>query len=137
MLSIQKLALCALVFSVGSAFANDKETHFKEIDSNGDGKISAAEFDAAGMKKFTEADANKDGSLTKGELAGFMIDEHGKSGRKAEKKADKKISKLDANGDGTLTQQEFTDGHKKWFTDMDKNSDGNVDMSEMEKAHKM
>lgn len=43
--------------------------HFiKELDTDGDGKISRAEFAAKGDKMFAEADANKDGFLTKDEM---------------------------------------------------------------------
>jgi EF-hand domain pair len=52
--------------------------HFKHMDSDGDGVISRAEFDAAGQKmneqrtKFFEmADANKDGKLSREEMQAF------------------------------------------------------------------
>ncbi len=52
--------------------------HFKQMDSDGDGAISRAEFDAAGQKmnerraKFFEmADTNKDGKLSRDEMKAF------------------------------------------------------------------
>ncbi len=52
--------------------------HFKQMDSDGDGAISRAEFDAAGQKmnerraKFFEmADTNKDGKLSGDEMKAF------------------------------------------------------------------
>ncbi len=127
-------AVMSLAFAAAVAFAH-REDRFKEMDSNSDGRVTAAEHETAAATKFGAADANKDGSLTKGELTGFMVDEKGKSGRKAEKKSDKKISKLDANGDGVLTQQEFADGHKQMFSKADANGDGALTMEEMKEAH--
>jgi hypothetical protein len=52
--------------------------HFKQMDTDGDGAISRAEFDTAGQKmneqraKFFEtADANKDGKLSREEMQAF------------------------------------------------------------------
>ena len=127
-------AIATLAFSAG-AYAGKGEEHFKMMDKDGDGKVTVAEHDAAGAEKFAAADANKDGALTKGELAGFMIDAKGKSGRKAEKKADKKLDKMDANGDGAITLQEFTDGHKQMFSKLDANKDGAVSHDEAKEGH--
>ncbi|HMN69102.1 MAG TPA: EF-hand domain-containing protein [Bdellovibrionales bacterium] len=128
-------AIFAIAMAAAPAFAGKGEKHFKEIDANGDGKITSEEFNNAGATKFTSADANGDGVLTKGELVGFMVDEKGKSARKAEKKTDKKMAKMDANEDGSLTKQEFTDAHGKWFAEMDKNGDGALSMDEMKRHH--
>lgn len=40
----------------------------KEVDANGDGKISREEFHAKGEKMFKEADTNGDGFITKEEM---------------------------------------------------------------------
>jgi Ca2+-binding EF-hand superfamily protein len=40
----------------------------KEMDTDGDGKLSSAEHDASAASMFAAMDANKDGSLTKAEL---------------------------------------------------------------------
>lgn len=57
------------------AFANegaDKtkmvEEHMKKIDTNGDGMISMAEYQAASNKMFTEADTNGDKMISRDEM---------------------------------------------------------------------
>lgn len=118
-----------------AAFAGKGTDYFKELDGNSDGQITAAEHEAATTAKFTSADANQDGVLTKGELVGFMVDEKGKSGKKAEKKSDKKMAMFDANGDGTLTREEFTTGHAEKFKKVDKDGNGSISKDEMKSAH--
>ena len=49
----------------GEMTSKDK---IKKMDADGNGMVSADEHAAAAKGKFNEADANKDGSLTKGEL---------------------------------------------------------------------
>lgn len=127
---ITTVIAAALLISA-SAFANEGE-HFKEMDTNSDGRISTAEHEAAGMTKFSKADKNADGMLTKDELSGFMIEEKGKSEARADKKSDKKVNKFDQNGDGQLTKQEFIDGSKSNFSKLDSNSDGAVTQEEMQ-----
>jgi hypothetical protein len=57
--------------------------HFKQMDTDGDGAISKAEFDAAGQKmneqraKFFElADSNKDGKLSRDEMQAYRHSHH-------------------------------------------------------------
>lgn len=44
------------------------EMAMKKMDTNGDGMISKAEHDSFGNKMFTDADSNKDGSLSSDEV---------------------------------------------------------------------
>jgi Ca2+-binding EF-hand superfamily protein len=66
-----------------SAKAQKLEARFVAADKNGDGALTRAEVDAAGMKRvsknFDAIDANKDGKVTRAELAAFRAahkDEH-------------------------------------------------------------
>jgi len=48
------------------------QKHFDKIDTNGDGKISKAEFDAKGDRSFIRMDGNDDGVLNKKDRKGMM-----------------------------------------------------------------
>ncbi len=77
-----------LAFAAGSALAADANTttpvkggtppmmhggehHFKELDTNGDGFISKAEWTAKGDKMFAEIDANHDGKISPEEMKAY------------------------------------------------------------------
>src|SRR5207249_5007874 len=68
---------------------NDVAAMFKKLDTNNDGKLSAAEFSKIELKKKKEGAAPA------------------KANKKGNKKADALFSKLDANKDGSLSLDEF------------------------------
>ena len=68
-------AAFASAVTVGTATASShdgekgkKGYHFKMMDSNGDGKISADEHAVAAAKRFSKMDANDDGFVSKKEM---------------------------------------------------------------------
>jgi len=120
------LALTCLFSAVSFAqtATTSPKPSFKEIDKNGDGKITAAEAKAAGISDadFKKADKNGDGSLTTDEylntteyVPAYAFKEIDKNGdgkiTAAEAKAagisDADFKKADKNGDGSLTTDEY------------------------------
>lgn len=81
----------------------------KMMDPNGDGKVTLVEAQEAAKKRFSELDKNKDGSLSKDELAA---------------KFSRKFARADADNDGKVTLAEAQTGVKDWFTRKDSNKDG-------------
>ena len=150
------LSIMGALALASAAWAHDDK--FKTMDSNGDGKITAAEHAAGAKAMFDRMDANHDGNVTAAEMdAGHAMmkdrddDMHGmKAGEKA--KAGKamdhdmddmdmssadKIAKMDTNGDGMLSATEHEAGAAAMFKDMDSNGDGNLSRSEMKAGHRM
>ncbi|CAB1274190.1 EF-hand domain-containing protein [Candidatus Nitrosacidococcus tergens] len=67
----------SLIFSISAFADSDKESRhekhmekmFSKMDTDGDGKISKQEAQAAATARFDKVDANKDGYVTKDEAA--------------------------------------------------------------------
>lgn len=61
--------------SLSAAKAQKREARFAAADKNGDGALTKAEAEAAGMTRlsqnFDAVDTNKDGKVTRAELAAF------------------------------------------------------------------
>src|SRR5262245_27786700 len=94
------------------AFADDAETRFESMDSNGDGKISPDEHAAAAARMFDKMDSNKDGKVTAAEMTAAHQKVTGKKPEKGEMTAAEKIKKFDTNADGVLTEDEHAAGAK-------------------------
>lgn len=58
----------ALLLLAGSAFAGDAGDKFRSMDTDGDGRVTATEHANAAQAMFTEADTNRDGSLSMQEV---------------------------------------------------------------------
>lgn len=89
------------VFFAVSAFAlSGLALAGPKADTNNDGQITQAEFQAAADTKFSQADTDFDGNLTKDEMMAL------KALKRAERQA-AKFAHQDLNGDGALTQEEI------------------------------
>lgn len=80
-------AVAAAVALSASAFAGDMSSaeKFKKMDTNGDGKLSAAEHEAGARDMFMKMDTNKDGSVTAAEMDAShkrMMKDHSKMDHK-------------------------------------------------------
>jgi len=103
------------------------DSHFKEMDSNGDDAITKAEFDAFHTKHFQDIDSNGDGKLTREEM---------RKGHK-EKRVKAKGSRFeeaDADHDNSISREEAKKLPKvsKHFDKIDANNDGKLDREELE-----
>jgi len=89
-------------------------------DTNGDGKISRAEFAAMSEQRFTRMDKNGDGAVTADEL-GDMAGRGPGGG----------VMAADTDHDGKVSHAEFTAMATARFARMDTNSDGEITADEM------
>jgi Ca2+-binding EF-hand superfamily protein len=119
------------VMSRGARANEDMEAKFKQMDTNGDGKVSADEHAAAAKTKFQKMDANGDGKVTSTELESAHEKMMGGKGKPEHMSSTEKIKMMDTNGDGSLSEDEFESGSQKMFEKMDANGDGYVTKDEL------
>lgn len=91
-----------------AVFADDHEGkkgpgagHFEEVDTDGDGKISKAEFLASQEKHFVEIDADGDGYVTKEEKQAKMEEMREKFKEKREEWKEKRGERADKRDEAT------------------------------------
>lgn len=77
---------------------------FDTLDADKDGKVTRAEIAAARTARVTAADANSDGKLSVDEIAALQM--AGMAGR-ANDRAARMVAEMDADGDGMLTVSEL------------------------------
>lgn len=75
--------------------------HAQRADTDGDGRISQAEFVARRLDRLTAADADRDGSVTREELRTVAR-------ARMQQRADARFTRLDADSDGAISREEFT-----------------------------
>ena len=106
------------------------EVEFKALDADSDGKLTKAEVDAARGKPMLllMADANKDGVVTKEELAKAFT---GRGGQAGQPVSDRVFEALDADKDGKISAAEWQSSGERRFARLDRNKDGAVTADEL------
>ncbi|WP_322866489.1 EF-hand domain-containing protein [Aquicoccus sp. G2-2] len=111
---------------------------FKQADTNGDGKVTSEEMEAAAKARFAAADSDGNGKLSADEMqAASLKRQEERRQARAERMAAKMIKKMDSDGDGELSFDEMP-GQKtasqKMFDRLDSDHDGAVSEAEMKAA---
>jgi len=99
-----------------------------QADSNSDGVLTRAEFDANRQSHFARLDADNNGQLTREEMrAGRPARGEGHRGHRGQGRG---FGNVDANNDGNITREEFLAGPIARFERMDANRDGVISADE-------
>jgi Ca2+-binding EF-hand superfamily protein len=117
----------------------ERAAHFlTRIDTSGDGKISAAEWQANSLQKFVKLDSNGDGAVTADEFQNMHKRPAGKDGDAAGRHGDFKdrLARLDTDKDGKVSTAEWNAVGNKMFARMDDNKDGKISADEMPRHRK-
>jgi hypothetical protein len=133
-----KKTLIALTVAVAlpAAFAAGAKDLFAGMDSNRDGRISAAEHARGSRAMFVKMDADRDGRVTADEMSAAQPAVTGRSAQAAAMSSADKIRVIDTNGDGVLSAAEHADGSKAMFAKMDRNKDQRLSRAEYTAGHK-
>jgi Ca2+-binding EF-hand superfamily protein len=127
--------LGALAMARGNPAGADTNQQFAMMDTNKDGRISAAEHAAGARSMFEKMDSNKDGKVTAAEMTAAHKAVTGRAAKKSEMSAADKIKSVDSNGDGILSAEEHATGSMLTFAQMDADSDGYLSKEELAAGH--
>lgn len=125
-------ALCFVAATAGQAHAQGPRGG---QDANGDGVVSAQEFEDAAKARFQRLDANHDGVIDAEELAAIQKRmearraEHPDAGKGGGGGA--ALSAMDADHDGKITEAEALAAAKARFAALDADKDGELSQAEL------
>ncbi len=100
----------------------------KKMDSDGDGKISSAEFQAAAAARFNAIDSQGTGKITAEQIA------NSKPAKERDQKlAEREVKKIGSNG--VITKDQYLAAAQARFAKLDRNGDGYITADEMPAGH--
>lgn len=115
-----------------AAGAGNPQQRFKQMDKDGDGKVSKSEFTGP-EALFDRLDADKDGSISKDELPKPGAGPGTGGGGEGKSFLLNRLKGMDKDGDGKVAKSEFT-GVAENFDRMDRDQDGSLSTREIEAA---
>lgn len=149
-MTLTMASVLALAVAAGAVQAQDRapapgkpvfEGMISQLDTDGDGKISRAEFEAPRLERLKAMDPNGDGILTLEEMKTQAVEQ---AVKRAEAMAERRFKALDVDGDGKVTAAEALlaqdgkdrPGHDLMaFERMDTDKDGYLSTEEL-RQHK-
>lgn len=135
-MNMKALTLMAGALFALHASANPEiDKQFSAMDTDHDGKVSAAEHAAGAKAMFEKMDANHDGKVTAAEMTAAHAAITGQAAKKSDMPAADKIKAIDTDGDGVLSADEHAKGSAAMFAKMDTNKDGFLSKEEMAAGH--
>lgn len=96
---------------------------FGKVDSDGNGKVTAAELQPRAEKRFARLDADKNGAVTAAEIDAALT-------RALERRRDRLMSRLDADKDGAVSRAELDRYVEQMVAAADGDHDGGVSLEE-------
>lgn len=132
------LLACGLSLAALPALAADDHDaggKVKLFDTDGDGRISRAEFIAGKQDMTQRLDANRDGVITPTESSAAARPEKKHWWSRSDKR-EGNVNGADANGDGQVTSEEAAAHAGQMFSGLDTNADGYLTESELKAAYK-
>jgi Ca2+-binding EF-hand superfamily protein len=130
------LGSCLVLTSLTTVFAGDSSGLLKQMDTNGDGRVSLSEYIAEVHTRFDKLDTNRDGVIDASELYSFP--EPRRAGRMRAggltAAPSGKLGQADQNGDGQISRAENDLDAEAHFAAMDTDRDGVLTENELDTA---
>jgi Ca2+-binding EF-hand superfamily protein len=105
------------------------------MDLDHDGKLVATEHAAATRRMFATMDRNADGKVSAAEMDAAHYAVTGQKAKPGQMGSPDKIRAVDQNGDRVLSAAEHDAGAAMMFARMDANKDGKLSRGEFEQGH--
>jgi len=136
LLAIALCALCACAHAVELPGVGALvDIVIARFDTNGDSKIDTGEWQAGVAGSFDEIDTDGDGKITAAEIDALGDEIAGETGATVAALVMKLIKpiilSMDADGDGTVSREEFTKAANAWFARLDANKDAQLTRDEL------
>jgi Ca2+-binding EF-hand superfamily protein len=124
--SVLLLALGAVVAGTCAAqvLPPTASARFEALDTNRDGVVDKSEYESNSL--FAKIDSNRNNRISAEELQSVLGPQEDGAASAADR-----IRVADGNDDGELTDEELRRAAEMRFSWLDRNSDGNLDLSEM------
>ena len=108
---------------------------FARVDADKDGKVTRAELAAFRAARLTEVDTDKDGKLSPAELKAQAMQ---RAAERADDMVARMVKRLDSDGDGMISTAEMAAGPapKDLCDRIDRDGDGAISQAEAEAARK-
>lgn len=146
-MKIRLLAAALLLLPVAATLHANERGHghhghgLERMDTDNDGRISRAEFDAGEKRKldFAAVDANKDGYLVRSELRAYHDKLRPQREAERAKRFDEQFAAADLNRDGKLSRVEVDEKMPRMqerFAWIDENRDGFLSRAELQAGRK-
>lgn len=129
------LAFSSIALAADQAASNAAAAQFKAMDKNSNGRLSPDEHATGAKKMFDAMDATKDGKVTAAEMDAAQERVTGKKAGAKELSSAEKIKVVDTDRDGILTADEHASGSKTMFGRMDTDKDGSISQAELAAGH--
>lgn len=131
------LGMALLPQPVDARGGHGERASFETLDADGNGEVTQAEMEAYRAERFSAADTDQDGALSKEELSARMSE---RANDRAARWVERMMERMDANDDGKLSQDELASrgGRKAGdrFERLDADGSGGVSKEEFETAMK-
>ena len=126
-----------MMIAAGAAYGEGRHppASFEAMDADRDGAISGREHHDAARMMFELMDRNGDGKVTAAEMDAAQERITGRKRAKGDMSSAQKIKAIDANGDGVLTAGEHETGSRAMFEKLDANKDGGITRAEWDAGH--
>jgi Ca2+-binding EF-hand superfamily protein len=111
-------------------------TEMNLMDANSDGKLTRDEHANGAQRMFQAMDADKDGRVVAAEMEAAHQRVTGEKTQPGAMPAAEKIRAIDSNGDGALTAEEHAAGSRRMFEAMDINRDSQLTFPELAAGHR-